>query len=44
MLPKKTHQVMHNLKAILAEAGIDFHRVVKTTIFLSDMSLFFIGE
>ena len=36
----ETHQVMQNLKAILAEAGIDFHRVVKTTIFLSDMSLF----
>jgi len=37
---EETHQVMHNLKAILAEAGIDFHRVVKTTIFLSDMSHF----
>jgi len=37
---EETHQVMHNLKAILAEAGIDFMRVVKTTIFLSDMSLF----
>jgi 2-iminobutanoate/2-iminopropanoate deaminase len=37
---EETHQVMHNLKAILAEGGIDFHRVVKTTIFLSDMSLF----
>ncbi len=36
----ETHQVMHNLKAILAEAEIDFSRVVKTTIFLSDMSLF----
>ena len=37
---EQTHQVMRNLKAILAEAAIDFHRVVKTTIFLSDMSLF----
>jgi 2-iminobutanoate/2-iminopropanoate deaminase len=36
----ETHQVMHNLKAILAEAGMDFGHVVKTTIFLSDMSLF----
>jgi 2-iminobutanoate/2-iminopropanoate deaminase len=36
----ETHQVMHNLKAILADAGIDFSHVVKTTIFLSDMSLF----
>jgi 2-iminobutanoate/2-iminopropanoate deaminase len=36
----ETHQVMHNLKAILAAAGMDFGHVVKTTIFLSDMSLF----
>lgn len=36
----ETHQVMHNLKAILSEAGLDFSSVVKTTIFLSDMSLF----
>ena len=36
----EAHQVMHNLKAILTEAGLDFSHVVKTTIFLSDMSLF----
>ncbi len=36
----ETHQVMHNLKAILTAAGKDFSNVVKTTIFLSDMSLF----
>src|SRR6185369_11597932 len=36
----ETHQVMHNLKAILQEAGMDFNHAVKTTIFLSDMSLF----
>ena len=36
----ETHQVMHNLKAILAEAEIDFSRVVKTTIFLMDMKNF----
>lgn len=36
----EAHQVMHNLKAILSEAGYDFSNVVKTTIFLSDMSLF----
>jgi 2-iminobutanoate/2-iminopropanoate deaminase len=36
----ETHQVMHNLKAVLSEAGMDFSHVVKTTIFLSDMSLF----
>jgi len=36
----EAHLVMHNLRAILTEAGIDFSHVVKTTIFLSDMSLF----
>jgi len=33
-------QVMQNLEAILAEAGLNFDAVVKTTIFLSDMGLF----
>lgn len=33
-------QVMKNLKAILDEAGLNFNDAVKTTIFLSDMSLF----
>jgi 2-iminobutanoate/2-iminopropanoate deaminase len=36
----ETQQVMKNLKAILDEAGLTFQNVVKTTIFLSDMSLF----
>ena len=36
----ETHQVMKNLSAILEEAGMDFTNVVKTTIFLSDMSYF----
>jgi len=36
----ETHQVMHNLRAILSEIKMDFSNVVKTTIFLSDMSLF----
>ena len=36
----ETHQAMHNLKAILGQAGMGFGNVVKTTIFLSDMSLF----
>jgi len=31
---------MHNLKAILTEAGMDFSHILKTTIFLSDMALF----
>ena len=37
---EETHQVMQNLKAILAEAGATFNNVVKTTILLSDMELF----
>lgn len=37
---EETHQVLQNLKAILSEAGMDFSNVVKTTIFLSDMTLF----
>ena len=36
----EAHQVMKNLGAILQAAGMDFSQVVKTTIFLSDMSLF----
>ena len=36
----EAHQVMHNLKTILADVNMDFSHVVKTTIFLSDMSLF----
>jgi len=39
-LTEEAHQVMKNLKAILTEAGMEFSHVVKTTIFLSDMSLF----
>ena len=34
------HRVMQNLKAILTESSIGFENVVKTTILLSDMSLF----
>ena len=37
---EETHQVMKNIRAILHEAQMDFNSVVKTTIFLSDMSLF----
>lgn len=33
-------QVMHNLNSVLTTAGYGFEHVVKTTIFLSDMSLF----
>ena len=37
---EEAHQVMKNLKAILDEAKLTFEHVTKTTIFLSDMSLF----
>jgi 2-iminobutanoate/2-iminopropanoate deaminase len=36
----EAHQVMHNLKTILAEAKADFSNVVKATILLSDIALF----
>jgi 2-iminobutanoate/2-iminopropanoate deaminase len=39
-LQEETHQVMHNLKAILQEAQMNFNNVVKTTIFLTDMNRF----
>jgi 2-iminobutanoate/2-iminopropanoate deaminase len=39
-IEEETHQVMKNLKAVLKTAGHDFANIVKTTIFLSDMSLF----
>lgn len=39
-IEEEAHQVMHNLRAILTEAGLSFDHVVKTTIFLSDMMLF----
>ena len=31
---------MHNLRSILAEAGMDFGNVVKTSIFITDMNSF----
>src|SRR6185503_16276381 len=37
---EETHQVMHNLKAILQEAGMDFTNVVKSSIFITDMNRF----
>ena len=36
----QTHQVCKNLAAVLAEAGASFDNVVKTTCFLSDISMF----
>ncbi len=39
-LEEETHQVMRNVKALLIEAEYEFEHIIKTTIFLSDMSLF----
>ena len=39
-LEAETNQVMHNLKAVLEAAGMDFDNVVKSSIFLSDMNNF----
>src|SRR5258706_16452845 len=39
-IQEETHQVMHNLKAILQQAAMDFSHVVKTTIFITDMHQF----
>ncbi len=36
----QTTQSIANIKAILAEAGLTIDNVVKTTVFLADMSLF----
>lgn len=36
----ETREVMKNIGAILKQAGCDYGDVVKTSIFLSDMSLF----
>jgi 2-iminobutanoate/2-iminopropanoate deaminase len=39
-ITEETGQVMNNLKAVLEEAGLDFSSIVKTTIFLKEMSFF----
>jgi 2-iminobutanoate/2-iminopropanoate deaminase len=39
-IEEETHQVMKNLQAVLSAAGMDFSRVVKTSIFLLDMGNF----
>ena len=39
-IEQEANQVMKNIGEILKEAGAGFEHIVKTTIFLSDMSLF----
>ncbi|GAB1359095.1 RidA family protein [Porphyromonadaceae bacterium] len=37
---EQTKQIFQNIKAILSEVGCTTSNIVKTTVFLSDMSLF----
>lgn len=39
-ITEQTNQVMRNLEAVLSEAGSSLQKVIKTTIFLHDMSDF----
>lgn len=36
----QARQMFANIKAVLAEAGMDFSNVVKTTVFMTDLSQF----
>lgn len=36
----QTEQVMKNIEAVLKAAGLTFHNVIKTTIFITDMKDF----
>ncbi|WP_314590641.1 RidA family protein [Paenibacillus terrigena] len=39
-IAEQTHQVFHNLQAVLAEAGATFSSVIKATVFIKDMNQF----
>jgi 2-iminobutanoate/2-iminopropanoate deaminase len=39
-IAEQTHQVLKNLAGVLAAAGVGFDKVVKTTVYLSDMADF----
>lgn len=39
-IEQEANQVMKNLEAVLAAAGMTFENVIKTSIFLSDMNSF----
>lgn len=39
-IEEQAEQVMKNLQAVLAQGGVSFDRVIKTTCFLSDMNDF----
>ena len=39
-IEEQTHQIMKNLSAVLEKAGVSFAQVVKTTIYVTDMSMY----
>ncbi len=39
-IQEQTARVFENLKAVLAESGADFSKVIKTTVFIKDMNDF----
>lgn len=39
-IEQQAEQVLENIKAVLTEAGLGFHNIVKTTIFLTSMNDF----
>ncbi len=39
-IEEQIHQIMKNLQAILETAGVSFAHVVKTTIYVTDMSIY----
>lgn len=39
-IQEQTSQVLENMRGLLAEAGADFSKVAKTTIYLADMADF----
>ena len=39
-IEEKTHQVLSNLRAILEEAEASLENVVKTTVYVTDMSIY----
>jgi 2-iminobutanoate/2-iminopropanoate deaminase len=39
-LEEQVRQIMKNLQAVLKEAGVSFANVVKTTIYVTDMSIY----
>ena len=39
-IEEQTHQMFSNIRAVLQAAGLDFSNVVKTTVFMTDLSQF----